>query len=105
MSNISRDSLVIKAKSPSSKYVTWFVIGANAIASEPTNISPFPWPIAKGEPFLAAINKLSLSWNKKHNAYAPSNRSNVFFAAIAGLSPLLMKLMHSWATVSVSVSD
>ena len=35
------------------------VIGASAMASEPTNISPSPQPMARGEPLRAAIIRSS----------------------------------------------
>ena len=63
------------------------VNGASAIASEPRNISPSPWPTASGEPLRAPISRSSSPANRKASANAPRSRGRQACTASTGFLP------------------
>jgi hypothetical protein len=102
-STISAPARVTKATSPSSMYWTREVSGANASASEPTNISPSPYPTASGLPFRAATSRSSRPSNTIANANAPLSSRTAASTASRGPSPRAICRLTRCGTTSVSV--
>ena len=80
------------------------VSGDSAIASEPKNISPSPWPMASGLPRRAPIIRSSSPSNRMASANAPSSRPSAASTACSGVMPSSRLRVTRWAMTSVSVS-